>query len=129
MESLPPGKTLWDGEVRGFGVRRQSRDAFYVVKYRDLGGHQRFVTIGRHGDGEWTPSKARGEAIRLKGLVRDGRDPATARDERKATPTLAEFADRYMRELTPRATISRAPKRTTRAVWRASSNRRWARSG
>ena len=32
VESLPPGKTEWDSEVRGFGVRRQRRDAFYIVK-------------------------------------------------------------------------------------------------
>ena len=25
-ESLAPGQTVWDGEIRGFGVRRQRRD-------------------------------------------------------------------------------------------------------
>ena len=51
-ESLAPGQTVWDGEIRGFGVRRQRRDLFYIVKYRDLDGRQRFVTIGPHGPGD-----------------------------------------------------------------------------
>jgi hypothetical protein len=56
------------------------------------------ITIARHGPGEWMPDRARKEAIRIKGLVRDGRDPAVDRDLAKTAPTLAEFADRYVRE-------------------------------
>ena len=98
VESLAPGSTAWDTEVRGFGVRRQRRDAFYIVKYRTKDGRQRVYTIGRHGPGEWMPDRARREATRIKGLVRDGRDPAAARDEDKASPTFRDFAERYMRE-------------------------------
>src|SRR6476659_11415668 len=96
VESLPRGATAWDTEVRGFGVRRQRRDAFYIVKYRDKDSRQRIVTIGRHGPGEWMPDRARKEAIRIKGLVLDGRDPAAERDRNKDAPTLAEFAARYV---------------------------------
>ena len=98
VESLAQGETIWDSDVRGFGCRRQRRDAFYIVKYRDLEGRQRLVTIGRHGSGEWMPDRARKEAIRIKGLVRDGRDPAVTRDGAKRVPTLAEFAHRYLAE-------------------------------
>jgi integrase len=98
VDALPPGKTEWDNEVRGFGVRRQRRDAFYIVKYRDKDSRQRVFTIGRHGPGEWMPDRARKEAIRIKGLVRDGRDPAIERDRTKGAPTFAAFADRYIRE-------------------------------
>lgn len=98
VESLPAGATAWDSEVRGFGVRRQRRDAFYIVKYRDATGRQRVVTIGRHGLGDWSPDRARKEAIRIKGLVRDGKDPAAARDQNRAAPSLADFAQRYMEE-------------------------------
>ena len=89
VESLPPGSAAWDTEVRGFGVRRQRRDAFYIVKYRDKDGRQRIVTIGRHGPGEWMPDRARKEAIRIKGLVRDGRDPAAERDRSRDAPPFA----------------------------------------
>ena len=84
--------------MRGFGVRRQRRDAFYIVKYRDKDKHQRVVTIGRHGPGEWMPDRARKEAIRIKGLVRDGQDPAAARDRSRAAPLFADFAQRYIDE-------------------------------
>jgi integrase len=98
VQSLSAGKTEWDSEVRGFGVRRQRRDAFYIVKYRDKDGRQRVYTIGRHGPGDWMPDRARKEAIRIKGLVRDGRDPAVERDRTKSAPTMAAFVDRYVRE-------------------------------
>ena len=68
VESLPPGKTEWDSEVRGFGVRRQRRDAFYIVKYRDRDGRQRVFTIGRHGPGDWMPDRAERKPSALRGL-------------------------------------------------------------
>ena len=61
-------------------------------------GRQRILTIGRHGRGAWGPESARREAIRLLGMIRDGKDPATERDEAKAAPDLAAFAARYMAE-------------------------------
>ena len=48
VESLQPGSTIWDTEVRGFGVRRQRRDAVYILKYRDGGGRQRLVIGDAH---------------------------------------------------------------------------------
>lgn len=98
VESLAPDTTIWDTEVRGFGARRQRRDAVYIVKYRDGEHKQRVITIGRHGAGEWMPDRARKEAIRLRGLARDGQDPAEKRDSAKSATTLAEFAARYMAE-------------------------------
>jgi integrase len=70
IEALQPGSTTWDTTVRGFGVRRQRKDAFYVLKYR-ANGKQRFVTIGKHG-APWTPETARREAQRLLGVVASG---------------------------------------------------------
>lgn len=60
--------------------------------------HQRILTIGRHGRGAWGPESARREAVRLLGLIRDGKDPATERDTAKAAPDLKTFADRYLTE-------------------------------
>src|SRR5690348_1147293 len=97
-ESLAPAETVWDAKVAGFGVRRQRRDPVYFVKYRDLDGRQRWQTIGKHGPGNWSADRARKEAIRILGVIRDGRDPAAARDQAKAEPTFAEFASRYMQE-------------------------------
>lgn len=60
------------------------------------------LTVGRHGKGVWGPTQARKEAIRLLGLIRDGKDPAVERAEDKAAPTLAELAQRYMSEYAER---------------------------
>jgi Arm DNA-binding domain len=69
------------------------------------------LTIGRHGKGVWGPTQARKEAIRLLGLIRDGKDPAVERAEDKAAPTLAELAQRY----------GRRPKTFTKPVTRQAS--------
>jgi integrase len=99
VQALRPGEQIWDGgtdAVKGFGVRRQRRDATYVLKFR-FKGRQRFITIGRHGS-PWTPVTARREAKRLLGLVADGIDPAAERDTTRGQPTLAAFAQRYVAE-------------------------------
>jgi integrase len=97
VEAMQSGEVLWDTEVRGFGVRCRARDCTYLVKTR-IGGRQRVLTIGRHGRGAWGAESARREAQRLLGLIRDGRDLATDRDEAKAAPTLDALAARYLAE-------------------------------
>jgi integrase len=96
VKSLGPGQTIWDSEVRGFGVRRQRRDAVYVLKTR-IDGRQRFLTIGTHGKG-WTVDSARREAARLLGLMAAGTDPARARDEARLDPTMNALFNEYLAE-------------------------------
>jgi len=60
VDRLVAGATIWDSQVRGFGVRKQRRDPFYILKYR-ANGKQRFYTIGRHGS-PWTVETACREA-------------------------------------------------------------------
>ena len=98
VDGLAAGQVAWDPALRGFGVRRQRRDAVYILKYRDKDGRQRIWTIGRDGPGEWSPTSARREAERVKGFVRDSRDPAKVRDEEKTAPTVAAFCERYLAE-------------------------------
>lgn len=93
---LRPGETLWCIAPRGFGVRRQRRDAVYVIKTR-VRGRQRFITIGTHGK-PWTPETARRRAIELFGLIAGGHDPVGYRDSAKMALTLEAFAERYLRE-------------------------------
>jgi integrase len=96
VKSLPPGATLWDRAVRGFGVRCQHDAASYVIKYR-IAGRQRMYTIGRHGS-PWTPDLARKEALRLLSLVVSGTDPADAKASAAlaAAQTFRAVADRYL---------------------------------
>jgi integrase len=100
VDKLGPGEAIWDagkGSVTGFGARRQrSPLVTYLFKYRSAGG-QRWQTIGRHG-APWTPETARAEAKRLAGQIASGGNPAAERDARKAAPTLAEIAQRFLEE-------------------------------
>jgi integrase len=110
LKSTPSEFTVWDTEVKRFGIRvRPEGGRFYVLRLR-VTGRQRWYTIGRHGD-PWTPETARDEASRVLGqsehvrtLREMGQAPSTlkhpveAREQGKATPTLAEFAKRYLTE-------------------------------
>jgi hypothetical protein len=92
---------LWDTELKGFGVRVQGGCAkSYILHYRAGTGRTaplRKLTIGRHGS-PWTPDTARREAKRLLGMVENGADPAGDKMARKAAPTMAEFAERFLAE-------------------------------
>jgi integrase len=107
VDTLPTSSVLWDADVRGFGVRRQRRDAVYVLKFR-ANGKQRLYTIGLHGS-PWTVENARIEARRLLGEVAKGADPSLLRARMKAAPTLETFAKRYLAE------VSDAHKKPTTA--------------
>jgi integrase len=96
VDRLKSGCIVWDDDCRGFGVRRQVRDASYVLKVR-VHGRQRFLTIGKHG-APWTPKTARMRARRLLGEIAEGKDPAALRDARRAVPNFKEFSDRYLNE-------------------------------
>lgn len=71
--------SLWDSELRGFGVQIEPTGTkTYVVRYRPKGlgrdGPRRFYKIGRHGD--LTADEARQRAKTILGQVADGQDPA-----------------------------------------------------
>jgi Arm DNA-binding domain/Phage integrase, N-terminal SAM-like domain len=106
VDALKPGAdvaelVLWDSELKGFGVRVQRGDAkSYLLHYRvgaGRGAPLRKLTIGRHGS-PWTAELARAEAKRLLGLVAQGKDPAGAKAEAKAAPTVTELAARFLAE-------------------------------
>jgi len=82
VDRLAPGQVVWDTEVKGFGIRRQTTDAvFYLLRYR-LNGKQSFYSIGRHGS-PYTPEIARKEAKRLQGQVASGIDPFAEREAQR----------------------------------------------
>lgn len=96
VDALKPGSLLWDGAVRGFGVRCQQSAKVYVLKTR-VRGKQRWFTIGKHG-APWTVEKARERAEKILGQVADGKDPAKERADAKDQPTMADLCARYLEE-------------------------------
>jgi integrase len=94
VDSLKAGETIWDGALTGFGVRKQRRDAVFILKC-SVKGRQRFFTIGRHG--VVTADFARSEAQRLLGLIASGADPAKERDTAHADISVAQLCDSYLR--------------------------------
>jgi integrase len=98
VEALGPKSAIWDATVTGFGARRQTGPAVaYVVTYRTSEGRLRMQTIGRHG-APWAPDTAREEARRILGDVARGSDPAAAKAEKRAAPTVDDVCDLYMAE-------------------------------
>ena len=95
IAELAPGQTIWDSDVKGFGVRCQRRAPVYVLKYRDQNGRQRFLTIGRHGS-PWTPDTARTEAKKRLGAVAGRKSSFDAQSDPSSSPTLEEFSRIYL---------------------------------
>jgi integrase len=102
VEALEAGKALWDTEVRGLGVRRQSAGGLpvFAIKYR-IHGRQRFATIGVHGS-PWTCETARKEARRLLGEIASGKDVASERARAKGALTVAELAREFLERHGPK---------------------------
>ena len=96
VDALRPGNLLWDGAVRGFGIRCQQAAKVYVLKTR-VRGKQRWFTIGKHGS-PWTVEKARERAEKILGQVADGKDPSKERADAKDHPTMADLCKRYLEE-------------------------------
>ena len=93
-------QTLWDTEVRGFGVRiAPGGTKSFLLMYR-AGGRQRRWTFGRCG--EMSLTDARNTARREMAAIRLGeRDPASTRKEETSLPTVADGLARYFREYAP----------------------------
>ena len=86
---------FWDRDLPGFGIRvYPSGRKVYVVQSRGPGGSKR-VTVGEHGDR--TPDGARRRAAEIIDLIKQGKDP-TPPAAPEPEPTVADLAERYMRE-------------------------------
>ncbi len=71
---------LWDGDVKGFGLKvTPTGSKVYILQYRQAGRVRRY-TIGKHGS-PWTPELARQEAARLLRMIAEGKDPQAAKAE------------------------------------------------
>jgi integrase len=88
---------LWDGELRGFGVRIvPSGLKTFIIQYRTLQGQSRRVTLGRYGI--VTVEQAREQAKIKLGQIAAGADPAQERADIRKDVTVAALCDWYLTE-------------------------------
>ncbi|MBB6307150.1 site-specific integrase [Xanthobacter tagetidis] len=104
VDALPQvqkARVFYDAELKGFGIRVMPSGAkTFVVEYRPSDGG-RSVAKRRHklgAYGEITPDQARDMARDVLAEVRLGGDPAGARAEERAAPTVAEMTARWLAE-------------------------------
>ena len=101
VEALPVGDreaVFWDRELQGFGVRvYPSGSKVYLVQTR-ADGKSRRLTVGRHG--LISAEQARRKAAQVIADIKAGNDPVLANGASRsdAGATVAEVAERYMRE-------------------------------
>ena len=102
IDSISPASKdqfLWDIQIPGFGLKvTPSGRKVYILQYRIGGGNTylKRYTIGTHGD--LTPDQARKEALRLKGQIASGLDPAEAKKKERAALPFKDFSTRYLAE-------------------------------
>jgi hypothetical protein len=86
---------LWDGELKGFGVRmKPSGAAAFLIQYRNQHGGTRRLTLGKVGT--LTPDEARAAARRKLATVAEGADPSAERHASRGALTVAEVCDWYL---------------------------------
>ncbi len=93
---------VYDGEVRGFGIRVTRKDfRSFVLSYRTKKGEERRLTIGEAkvgGRGVWTTAAARNRARELLKEIDQGKDPQGELNQHRAASTVNDLADRYIDE-------------------------------
>jgi integrase len=89
--------TIWCSDLKGFGVYIHPSGArTYFVDYRTAAGARRRMTIGKHG--VLTTEQARKLAIEtMGGVVLQKVDPLLERKTRRASLTVAQLCDQYMK--------------------------------
>lgn len=109
VDSAAPGETdviVWCGVLAGFGLRvKPSGVKSYILQYRNADGRSRRITLGRHGP--VTTEQAREKALTLLGQVTGGADPAQAKADQRAAPTVADIADAYLAAAQSGAVLTR----------------------
>jgi hypothetical protein len=95
---LKENEAVWDDLDTGFGVRRQRRNAVFIVRYRQNRKRQ-CLTIGCHG--ELSAEEARCRALTILESVRKRTPETTPWNIRRSKNGLlyfGEVAERYLNE-------------------------------
>ncbi|MBU2606174.1 MAG: integrase arm-type DNA-binding domain-containing protein [Alphaproteobacteria bacterium] len=119
IDAAKPGKKeyfLWDGELKGFGLRiYPTGRKVFVLQYR-TGGRERRLKIGPFG--ALTVDEARELARQRRGDVARGKDPSAERNAERKTPNISALCSRFLEEH-----VAVRCKPSTQREYRLSCNR------
>lgn len=110
VDALKPSKDrdvfLWDGELRGFGIRlKPSGLKSYLIQYRNADGATRRLVLGHHG--VMTAKRARDLARAKLVEVSEGLDPSATRHMSREGWTVTQICDWYLEEAEARRLLGR----------------------
>jgi len=94
VDKLIAGDTIWDTELKDFGVRCQKKAKVYIYK-KFYNGQQHWFSLGKVDEG-MTVKKAREKAEIFRGHILEGKDPAQIREDKKNRPTMTELCERFL---------------------------------
>ncbi|MEM6411417.1 MAG: tyrosine-type recombinase/integrase [Pseudomonadota bacterium] len=87
---------LWDGELRGFGLRCSPKGRkTFILQYRQ-NGRTRRMSLGQFG--ALTPEQARELARRHLGEIAKGEDPSGDRQRERKAPNVSALCNRFLEE-------------------------------
>ncbi len=110
----PGGCYLWDTELTAFGLRiYPTGNKSFVVTYWSK-GRRRFYTLGRYG--RMTVHQAREAALEVFLRVRKGEDPSADQRDARQAPSMADLAERHIKDHVKIKNKARSAKRA-RQLW------------
>ena len=113
----PKARILWDGTVKGLGVKVfPSGQKAFVLSYR-TSGRKRLVTLARCSEFSLKAARERAGAELVR--IRDGEaDPLERRREAREAPTVADGLERFFDEFVPERIATGRMTRTTAIKYR-----------
>ena len=100
IDSLTPDgtdKTIWDDEIKGFGVRLRGQSKTWILMYRNSFGIKKRLTIGS--TNKFTPIEAKKKAREfLADILLNGKDPALEKVETRKIMNFSDLCDLYLLE-------------------------------
>ena len=90
---------VWDDQLKGFGARVYPNGGKRYIAQTFRRGKTIRVQIGRHGALSFEEAKAR--ARKIIADIDEGRNPNKEKEAERLSPTVAELAERFLKEYVP----------------------------
>ncbi len=95
VTALKPMETVWDTEIKGFGVRRQKSEVRTFVLKKQLNRKTKVFTLGRFGE-QYTVEEARKIAVEYSAKIGRGTNPEEEDPTKSDQLTVKELSEIYI---------------------------------